>query len=698
MHFYRIGKINLPLSARLAESAGINSGKLKVDTGPSDVLAIEIKKLMRQHKTLVGHLLELYAKLGERERDTPAWVKNEEILKRLEQETQKIEQYILDKRRMQLAIFRELKRRELKRKACFNWPKAKQHAYCKTIPNYITLPLKPGRFVALSGPDLLESEKVYQDIVGARTVSTYPMLQGLPGTPSIRQGDPICDRFLVHLLENRTVISVADGCNWGKLPSEAAGNASSSFMRYMRNVHDKLVTTRKTARYLIRAFAEAHDSIVFGKKELFDAGTTTLIGGLILELDAEIFSDDEGEPVVMPVSPLVRRERPTSSLRICQDSGRRWAFVCASIGDCKAFHWSAKKQTVRDVTSGNRTNPLNASDCGGRLGPHLEGGLPDLRNFGVFLQVCEEGDIIMVMSDGVHDNLDPQHFGKTPKDLGLTDSDEVSWHDLPYDKVDEVKEKWREQLLREKIFESVRNPRPPLTEEGGREGSLGDSGVGGGSGRGVLGDDEMISPDPEQIMRTVISYCVDLTSSSREFMEKYPGKKLQDDYLTFPGKMDRKYLLFLSPQFFFFSPFTFPLPSCSPFPPKDTTFVAIQIRDLNKPLVDLAQDEDDLPSTPKGLPACVLNASFDGSELRPISSSGSIPNIPLLNFPDSIVPSSSSTSSGTTTPTMNSSSSSKDQGKSLRKALSMALKGRSEKEKEKEKEKDREKEKGERTK
>jgi len=36
------------------------------------------------------------------------------------------------------------------------------------------------------------------------------------------------------------------------------------------------------------------------------------------------------------------------------------------------------------------------------------GGDADLRNLGLYMAPCEEGSLIIVVSDGVHDNLDPE--------------------------------------------------------------------------------------------------------------------------------------------------------------------------------------------------------------------------------------------------------------------------------------------------
>ena len=90
--------------------------------------------------------------------------------------------------------------------------------------------------------------------------------------------------------------------------------------------------------------------------------------------------------------------------------------MIVSIGDCKAFHWRAADGVVTDITIGNRQE-LDVRDPGGRIGPHLRNGAPDVRNLKLFFQPCEEGDMIVAMSDGIHDNLDPEMLGKTPPEI-----------------------------------------------------------------------------------------------------------------------------------------------------------------------------------------------------------------------------------------------------------------------------------------
>ena len=54
-------------------------------------------------------------------------------------------------------------------------------------------------------------------------------------------------------------------------------------------------------------------------------------------------------------------------------------------------------------------------------------GTPDLRNLNYYYCLATDGDLIIVCSDGVHDNLDPITLGKTAAELGLGDG---LWQDV----------------------------------------------------------------------------------------------------------------------------------------------------------------------------------------------------------------------------------------------------------------------------
>lgn len=125
-----------------------------------------------------------------------------------------------------------------------------------------------------------------------------------------------------------------------------------------------------------------------------------------------------------------------------------WIFVFASIGDCKAFkvpllplslfllslshppQFDPRARTCTDVTAGNRNNLSDPRDPGGRLGPQARNGGPDLRNLELYSVGLVPGDILLLFSDGVHDNFDPQNLGKMPTDIGLSYPD---WDSVPSD-------------------------------------------------------------------------------------------------------------------------------------------------------------------------------------------------------------------------------------------------------------------------
>lgn len=52
----------------------------------------------------------------------------------------------------------------------------------------------------------------------AQVISLYPMNIKL----NIREGDPICDSYRIHTSDTGSIWCLADGCNWGQRPFQAA--------------------------------------------------------------------------------------------------------------------------------------------------------------------------------------------------------------------------------------------------------------------------------------------------------------------------------------------------------------------------------------------------------------------------------------------------------------------------------------------
>eukprot|EP01113_Clastostelium_recurvatum_P025590 TRINITY_DN3079_c0_g1_i1.p1 TRINITY_DN3079_c0_g1~~TRINITY_DN3079_c0_g1_i1.p1 ORF type:complete len:615 (+),score=152.58 TRINITY_DN3079_c0_g1_i1:233-2077(+) len=346
------------------------------------------------------------------------------------------------------------------------------NTFYQHLPRLKVMPVKNRHLYAqLSGPEGDNCKATYLNNVCAQSVSTYPHI---PGNPT-RDGEPICDQYNAHLYENRIVACIADGCSWGEKPRSAAKAASSAFVSYVNRHHSVITDVKKAGVVLLNAFGEAHAAIMEGKEAFWEAGTTTLLGGLLMEID-------KGEDVFTP----------------------QWEFLCASVGDCKAYCFT--RGEVTDITQGNRQNH-DARDCGGRLGPHLDEGKPDLRNLNLFCVSCDEGDLIILVSDGIHDNLDPQQLGKLPVDMPrqfnlcpkTPESASLGWDDVDATRSFQAKDHYATHFL-ENLLEEV--------------------------------------PGPEDAAQRLLDHCKQLTQKSRDYMENNQGKRLPENYVEFPGKMD----------------------------------------------------------------------------------------------------------------------------------------------------------------
>jgi serine/threonine protein phosphatase PrpC len=242
----------------------------------------------------------------------------------------------------------------------------------------------------------------------------------------------------------------------------------------MKNIKGDIVNTTQACKFMLRAFLAAHQKIVGGVDEdhLYSVGTSTMIAGMVMELAKP---DKEG----------------------------KWVFVFVSVGDCKAYLWSKKLGKAVDLTQGNRQNISDVRDPGGRLGPQLSKGAPDLRNLSVYSAICDDNDIILMVSDGVHDNLDPQYAGKTPSEFDLLSKDDTWGTVIDEKKASDVKSQWTYDIL-DPMFNNAKTG--------------------------------------EEALKTIVSGLIKLaterSSSGREFMEKYPEKRLPDDFKLYPGKMD----------------------------------------------------------------------------------------------------------------------------------------------------------------
>jgi serine/threonine protein phosphatase PrpC len=337
------------------------------------------------------------------------------------------------------------------------------------VPNLPVMEfMETDRYVNLSGPgdsDGHGGDAEFGGRVYAQTVATYPKF--------CLGWEVVCDQWYVRLLGNRIVFALADGCNWGQKVRLAASTACRAIIDQVgdRDVQARIRDTMEGRHYLLRSFSVAHEQVVAAT-----TGTTTLLAGIIMEVDPDT---DE------------------------------WALVCASVGDCKAFVYVQEADRCVDVTLGNRRDLRNARDPGGRLGDSDGQKQPDLRNLQSYFWPVKRNDILMLVSDGVHDNLDPESFGRHPKDIAAEFSDPrlsslssaiKDWDDADQDTTEKLKSSWMLEKL-----------------------------------HSIIKSQDMTA---KSVSNALVDFVTHTTSPSRDFMEAYPDKQEPSDHVAYPGKMD----------------------------------------------------------------------------------------------------------------------------------------------------------------
>ncbi|KAJ8950782.1 hypothetical protein NQ318_011275 [Aromia moschata] len=229
-----------------------------------------------------------------------------------------------------------------------------------------------------------------------------------------KNGDPIADCFGIIARRDSAILAVADGVNWGEKASIAAKSAIHGSLHYLNKTifndtkpfenlaiktdessisstvsdeHVNLIgNTREVFICLLRAFNCAHDLILENKGML-----TTLTVAVVLPLKQKL-----ERRVPHPNGGGERRETETQ-------------YVCCvcNVGDTLAYVYS-QKFGIRELTKGSHDINCNRDmrDALGALGP-VDGINPELSNLTLSITTLHKGDIVMVASDGLTDNFDP---------------------------------------------------------------------------------------------------------------------------------------------------------------------------------------------------------------------------------------------------------------------------------------------------
>lgn len=110
-------------------------------------------------------------------------------------------------------------------------------------------------------------------------------------------------------------------------------------------------------------------------------------------------------------------------------SAIKWIFVCGNVGNCKVYHYSAKTRAFRDITAESRKRRreavqknllqlpeekvIPAKACTRSSKPYImqqKGETTELYHIELDWAVCTNEDIITLVSDGIHDCLDPAYL------------------------------------------------------------------------------------------------------------------------------------------------------------------------------------------------------------------------------------------------------------------------------------------------
>ncbi len=218
------------------------------------------------------------------------------------------------------------------------------------------------------------------------------------------------DSFRYEEFEGMTSLIIANGVGSGQPSANVAWGGAKGFANgTLRAVMDDYPTTsQECATCLQGGLKQAQVEIV----EASPLYGTALLGGLVLEID-----------------PAERQKL----------GGATHFFTFTTIGSCKAYRITFKEgdtsPEVVDLTKG-----LASKDRPDRLARfcNLEG---ETANLSYVTAALKEGDLLLLVTDGIHDNLDPYIRGEGPGVVDLEDWDGIE--DVPT----EQRDQWKEDKL-----------------------------------------------------------------------------------------------------------------------------------------------------------------------------------------------------------------------------------------------------------
>lgn len=277
--------------------------------------------------------------------------------------------------------------------------------------------------------------------------------------------------------EGYQIFSVADGCGWGAKARNAAVTASELALGFI-NKHlsqCRAITIREIVKIQLAAFKHAQEALLQAGTTV---GTTTLTVGII--------------------------------------AGGYSVFACLGDSDGRLIRTVGKIQQCVNVTPGSRSDSIDATDPGGRLGNYCGEGAV-WKNLRVSVLKNQKGDVIIAGSDGLADNFDPLVRGKKPKLQGFHEWDK---------KAPEIykKAKQKDERTAEQVEEDRKNQVKLMEHREDRTNK---------KFAKVAGNE--FSEIPGNLIRFVSQ----LTLKTKLFSCDNPKKREPvDDYENFPGKND----------------------------------------------------------------------------------------------------------------------------------------------------------------
>lgn len=216
------------------------------------------------------------------------------------------------------------------------------------------------------------------DIYASTVFSTYPSIN------EVKFGKPIADRHAIDVFDNFIIISIADGCGMGELPAKVSRIACEKFKEFLISDLNGKKLPKQIYESMLKAIAYVQTEIVNSADDIVSIGLTTFLGCVIFKIKGEV---------------------------------DKYAVAYINIGDCRGLLMRPKNDICWELVSGYKSR-VDVCDARGRLGP-ADGDCFDLGNFSCGMSICLAGDVLLLMTDGVYDNFDPNVLGKSPQDYGI---------------------------------------------------------------------------------------------------------------------------------------------------------------------------------------------------------------------------------------------------------------------------------------